>query len=376
MRKPVFDDKTRTNGLPPQANVSTFEFFNDAAGSAWEPPRALIQEWMNNIVSDEEYVDMRERFRSKDDAQFRSVYLELYLHETLRKAGYTLTLHPSVLGSSKQPDFLVSKGDTKFYLEATVPSLSPSKLAQGKREKTVRDVLNRLSDKNFKIFLIDLKGDGSNPQAKKIRHQVKTWLSTLDIEKIKKTGSYPVKEFFVDGWSITVKPWIKKPDSKDSRSVVGFMYSGVEKDYEDIYRVLKTKGSKYGELDAPYLIAVGVFTFGDADHFHINRALYDIYESSGGYFGRSGEWKHQNVSGVLLIDQLDPYHFHSKTQTTLWPHPGAKYPLTEDINIPLTMVQKTETEFIEKPGVAATEFFGLSEEWPEGTRFPDLEDTK
>lgn len=371
-RKPVFDDKTRTNGFPQGEMVSTFEFFNDAAGSAWEPPRALIQEWMNHIEDEKEYSDMVERFRSKDDAQFRGVYLELYLHEVLLKAGYSVTLHPEIPGSSKRPDFLVSRGNTKFYLEAIVPALSPSEHAQRKRENTVREALDRISDENFKIFLIDLKGGKENPQAKKLRRKVEDWLSTLDPEEIKETGFYPVEEFSVDDWSIKVEPWIKKPESKDTRGIVGSFHSGAERGYEDIYRGLKTKGkeNKYGELDAPYLIAVGIYIWKDADHFHIKKALYDTYESSGGYFGRSEEWKHQNVSGVLIVDQLDPYHFHTNTRTTLWLHPDAKHPLTEDINIPLTVVRKTEEGFIEEPGIRATEFFGLNEEWPEGTRFP------
>lgn len=372
-RKLVFDDKTRTNGSPPPYSVSTFEFLNETAGTAWEQPRALIQEWMNHIEDENEYSDMVERFRSKDDAQFKGVYLELYLHEALRKAGYSVTLHPEVPGSNKRPDFLVSRGNTKFYLEAIVPALSHSERAQRKRENTVRDALNRISDKNFNIFLIDLKGGKENPQAKKLRRKVEDWLSHLDPEEIKETGVYPVEEFSVDDWSITVEPWMKKPESKDThRIVASIIHSGFEKDYEDIYRGLKAKGSKYKKLNAPYLIAIGIYTFKDADHFHINKALYDTYESLGGYFGSLEEWKHQNVSGALIVDQLDPYHFHFNTQTTLWLHPDAKHSLTEDIKIPLTVVRKTEEGFIEEAGISGTEFFGLNEKWPEGERFPDL----
>lgn len=375
-RKPVFDDKTRTNGSPQSNCVSIFEFLNDAAGTAWEQVRALIQEWMNHIEDENEYSDMVERFRSKDDAQFKGVYLELYLHEALRKAGYSVTLHPEVPGTSKRPDFLASKGDTKFYLEAIVPTLSSSERAQRKREKTVKDVLNRISDENFQISLLELRGGKENPQAKKLRRKVEDWLSHLDPEEMKKAGVYPVEEFSVDDWSITVKPWIKNPESKDARAIVSSHHWVIDKDYKDIYRGLKAKGSKYKEIDAPYLIAVGVFTPGDAAHSHIIKALYDTCESSGGYFGHPEKWNHNNVSGVLIVDQLDPNHFHFHTRTTLWPHPGAMLPLTEDLDIPLTVIRKTEEGFTEEPGISDTEFFGLTTEWPEGTRFPDLGDTK
>lgn len=47
--------------------------------------------------------------RARDDEQFRSAFLELYLDESLIRAGYVVTIHPSVNGTTTHPDFLVER---------------------------------------------------------------------------------------------------------------------------------------------------------------------------------------------------------------------------------------------------------------------------
>ena len=372
-RKPVFDDKTRTNGFPQRNSSPFFNFLNDAAGHPWEQERILIQEWMNHLPDDDStYLDLRERFRSGKDNQFNSAYLELYLHEALLRAGYSITIHPKIPGSTTHPDFLVTRGDTKFYLEATVPTLNKKAAALRNRRNTLLDAINDLSHETFKLALLDVRGSTNNPSSKKFKAKIKNWLDTLDVDEIRRTKSFPRKVFSLDNWSMELQAWPKSPTDRSHRSIFMTLSSGVEKDSEDIYRALSKKSGKYGSFDAPYVIAVGIFTFEDADHFHIKHALYETREEMGGFFGKPGKWKHQNLSGVLLVDQLSPHHFHSRTKTTLWLHPDAKHPLTQDINIPLTVVRKTEEGFIEEPGISGIEFFGLSEEWPEGERFPDL----
>lgn len=90
-RQPLFDDFKRTDATPSTHQESSFEF----AGDYWEQPRALMQEWLDRIPSEQEYNDLRQRIRSRDDEQFRSAFLELYLHESLKRAETTLWRHPN-----------------------------------------------------------------------------------------------------------------------------------------------------------------------------------------------------------------------------------------------------------------------------------------
>jgi hypothetical protein len=115
--------------VPSTHQESSFESLNRIAGDYWEHPRALMQEWLDRMPSEQEYNDLRQRFRSRDDEQFRSAFLELYLHESLIRAGYTVTIHPEVQGTSRRPDFLAERDDLRFFMEAIAPGSTPAEKA-------------------------------------------------------------------------------------------------------------------------------------------------------------------------------------------------------------------------------------------------------
>ena len=89
-RAPIFDDLERTDGTPSGHGESIFGFLNRVAGGYWTHPRQLMQTWANGI-DPSDCNDLRQRFRSQDDEQFRSAFLELYLHECLVRAGYRVS---------------------------------------------------------------------------------------------------------------------------------------------------------------------------------------------------------------------------------------------------------------------------------------------
>jgi hypothetical protein len=68
------------------------------------------------------------RGRLDDDDKCLAAFWELLLHELYRAAGFSLEAHPSIEGTSRRPDFLVSSGDTAFLLEArTVTAITDEK---------------------------------------------------------------------------------------------------------------------------------------------------------------------------------------------------------------------------------------------------------
>src|SRR5512145_3069781 len=138
-RQPIFDDQARVNALPSHHGESMFAFLNRVAGDYWAHPRALVQAWADHIADPVEYNDLRGRFRSADDYQFRSAFLELYLHEALTAAGHTVTIHPEVPGTRRRPDFLATRNDTKVYLEAIAPGPSLSDRAAAARRHVLFD---------------------------------------------------------------------------------------------------------------------------------------------------------------------------------------------------------------------------------------------
>lgn len=154
-----------------------------------------------------------------------------------------------------------------------------------------------------------------------------------------------------------------------------------------IRNALAAKHHAYGDLGAPFVVAVGTYIH-DPDRWHSANALYGqeavqigetsdggtvtrTVRQSDGYFGVPGNWQHQNVAGVLLVNQLMPYYFH-KAEVTLWRHPDPLHPLADGLLLPASTVDFDGSRLIETPAtVTAAEMFELPDPWPPGERWPD-----
>jgi hypothetical protein len=148
-RAPIFDLIKRTATAPAGHAEPAFDFLNRIAGDYWVHPRQLLQTWADRIADSSDYQELRQRFRSRDDEEFRSAFLELYLHECLVRAGYSVTIHPRVPNGSRRPDFLAERGDERFYLEAKSPGTAPAAKAAARRQAVLLDVVDSLGDPNF-----------------------------------------------------------------------------------------------------------------------------------------------------------------------------------------------------------------------------------
>ena len=109
----------------------SFAFFNRAGGSLWRHSRALHQEWADRL-REREYADVRAALRS-DDAQARSAFLELYLHECLVRGGHEVVIHPELKHTPRRPDFLASWDATRVFIEAIAPGTSLADRAAANR---------------------------------------------------------------------------------------------------------------------------------------------------------------------------------------------------------------------------------------------------
>jgi len=99
--------------------------------------------------------------------------------------------------------------------------------------------------------------------------------------------------------------------------------------------------------------------------------LPDVTRQPDGYFGVPPDWQHRHVSGVLLVNQLMPYHFQ-RAEVTLWRHPNPVYALPDEVGLPghaLGLDGGSLTEI--PPASTAEDFFGLPDPWPPGEAWPD-----
>ena len=392
-REPLFDEIDRADVTPSSHQESSFEFLNRIAGGYWEHPRSLMQEWLNHVKNDADYTDLRQRFRSRDDEQFRSAFLELYLHESLLRAGYVVTIHPSVDGTTTRPDFLVERGQERIYIEAIAPGANPSAKAAAQRRAVLFDTVNRLDGPNFMLWLDELVEGANPPPAARLRADLGRWLADLDPDAPWDLESAPSHQWQHDGWSVTFKPIPKKPEARarqaNSRAVGVYGHTGVDwiDNAPGIRKALTTKHHEYGDLDAPFIIAVGTY-IQDGDRWHTSNAMYGAaaiewgkgpegemvtreIRQPDGYFGVPPDWQHRHVSGVLLVNQLMPYHFQ-RAELTLWRHPNPVYALPAEVGLPghaLALDGGSLTEI--PPASTAEDFFGLPDPWPPGEAWPE-----
>ncbi|WP_345217004.1 hypothetical protein [Georgenia halophila] len=392
-RDPLFDDVDRTDVTPSSHQESTFEFLNRIAGDYWEHPRSLMQEWSNHIEDDTDYTDLRQRFRSRDDEQFRSAFLELYLHESLIRAGYTVTIHLTVEGTTARPDFLAERAGEQMYIEAIAPGSTSAAKAATQRRAVLFDTVNRLDDPNFLLSLEDLVEGPRPPTAARLRADMRRWLAGLDPDQPWDFESAPSRQWQDDGWSVTFKAIPIRPKARghraNSRAIGVYGHTGVDwiDDAPAIRKALITKHHEYGDLNAPFVIAVGTYIH-DTDRWHTTNAMYGaaaIAWSEGpdgematrqvrqpdGYFGVPPNWQHRNVSGVLLVNQLMPHHLQ-RAEVTLWRHPNPTHVLPEELGLPAHAVAFDAGKLREiAPASIAEDFFGLPNPWPPGEPWPD-----
>lgn len=388
----MFDSTERTDSSPGKHQESTFAFLQRIAGDYWEHPRVLMQGWLDHVDNDDDYLDIRNRLRSRDDEQFRSASLELYLHEVLLRAGYELDIHPEVDGSSARPDFLARHGGESLYVEAIAPGANPSSKAAASMRAVLYDVINQVSDRRFYLWVEDLATGPKPPAAKRLRDSLTQWLAGLDPEPNLDLDSAPAYEWSDNGWSARVRaiPAGRGRHQRGASARAIGVYGGTRAEVVDdapaIRKALTSKHRKYGDLGAPYMVALGTHNF-DSDRWHATNALYgtesyqfaeeaddevvaEPFRQPDGYFGAPPRWQNHRVSGVLIVNQLMPFHVQ-RAEVSLWRHPDPQHALPVDLGIPATVLALDGHHLDEHPpATTARRFFGLPDPWPPGQAWP------
>jgi hypothetical protein len=273
-------------------------------------------------------------------------------------------------------------------VEAVAPGSSADAKAAAQRRAVLFDTVNRLGDPNFMLWLDHLEESSAPPASARLRADLRGWLAQLDLDGISDLGRAPTRTWQHDGWSATFRAIPKKPEARGTRpheraiGVFGHGEAGIIDNAPAIRKALAAKHHSYGDLGAPFIIAIGTYIF-DTDRWHSTNAMYgqlgvQLEESPSGelltrevrgpdgYFGTPPNWRNSNVSGVLLVNQLMRYHVH-RAEATLWRHPLAAHPLPEDLGLPVEsmVLQGGGLNSIRLP-VKADTFFGLPDPWPPG----------
>ncbi len=388
----LFSEAIRTRHHPKEPLESTYHFLDTVAGPYWEKSRQVTNDWFGHISASEKR-DLKGRFQSKKDHQHRAAYWEIYLHEYLRRCGYSLEVHPLHGPGVKSPDFLASNASESFFLEATTIDLPRHERDENGRRQPIFDAIQRkVHSDNFGLGLESLVDGHESPPTEGLCLELNRWLNSLHPDDcFPAEGMRPVYPecqivFGSWKWQFTALPNLSQ---RCNQSVIRSWPSqgGLVSDYLHMAVNLKEKADRYGDLDRPLLLAMMNPRVRSGDLGELHRALFGhlgerpknlcegiwdtnfIRSPTPFWFDKEGP-KHTNVIGVLYLNGASPWSV-TENSVTAWECPwgAAGLPIgliANRFSLNCITGRFDFTSASRKPH----EVFGLPEGWPNCEPWP------
>ncbi len=328
---------------------------------------------------------LKGHFRS----DFHAAFFELLLHQLLVQTGYAVEVEPEISHSTKRPDFLATKGPTRFYLEAGVATdkTDEERRADAAEDAFVGEINKNLSSPNFFVGIRELRiPSGKCPSAKTIIRALEAHLNQLDPDLVTQQlavsglDNLPSWKYKDENVTLEIEP---VPKSAAARGKPGLRAVGiypVRSRWGGTDRALRNKLSdktgKYGRLDYPYLIAINSISEWGTERSEIVESLFGSEHlvvrpheevqsgraRDGVFVGPSGP-RNTRVSAVLVATA---YAWAlPKAQVELFHHPWAAKPLLTDV-LPVHQVVLEGERLVDKIGQPIHRVFGLADDCPTG----------
>lgn len=377
----LFPDVPRADLTARLQGEPAYAFLNRSGDPHVAEIRDLMSAWLSRVPA-EHVPDLRGRLQGKDKAQFESAFWELYLHEAYRRSGYAVTVHPPLAGSGRHPDFLVERQGTRFYLEAVQACATADDTRQSKLLADVRRLLDEIAPGDYRLDMATYAVGRQPPSIAKLRRELRGWLSALG----QGTGNPAAAAAYravsrhtwqtMDGWRVEFGA-VPVPPGHAARHLVGtHTTGGWSNDAARITEALESKADRYGELDAPLVIAVLSNSPYGTDETDFEDALYGALIGRrptaalpppgallkpGHWLSQDG-WRHANAPQVIAAQDLFPWTA-AKVQPRLWStlQPGVPTPAQPGW---LARVQVTGSAPQPGPAVPMSSLFGLPDPWP------------
>jgi hypothetical protein len=275
------------------------------------------------------------------------------------------------------------------------PGFSPSD-NQPASVATVTEYVTEAFRPQFRLRLHHIIPGPNVPRKKAVIRAVGDWLDSLDWADLwredPQSSIYPETELHVsDGWQIGLAAIPLDPSlQSDEPCPMIFTYPGFV-GYPDglgqaVLPQLIEKTSKYGELDAPLMVAMWVVDAMANPHTAALALFGSWFSVEEGTHrtglelqdDRSGLWTpgaktRGRACGVLAANSFGfGYPAVARVLPRYWPNPWAEKPLSVDLPFPASTVSDDETTVVNRPEtIPASELFELPEDWP-GQAFQNL----
>ncbi|MGW7750283.1 hypothetical protein ACWGK6_01680 [Streptomyces violaceusniger] len=383
----VYISQHRADMAPKRASESDAEFFERIAGPFWDQVRDVINEWWSHLPPDAQ-PGLRSRLRDRNsDANVFSALWELYVHEMLLGSGCTVEIEQQIGTGGKYPDFLVTRGDEQFVVEAIWTAENLDATGSSSLPPQVVDAIDRVPSPNFYVaYKVDSVGS-TTPQQRRLKNELTLWLASLDPDQV--TAEYeqkvplPRHTWQEAGWRLSFEAIPRSPGRRGDPTsrTIGFHPSvWVADDSDRVLKAVRKKGRKYGDLALPFIVAVGnsaVFPEDEDTESALYGTSVEYAHHTGSTFGRNadGYWTaaqdqaHSRVSGVLTVDNPAPWTWAKKVPV-LWQSP-APDSLPAPVLPTWETAQLVDIRIERQPAARPIHTsLGLPEHWPIGDAFP------
>ena len=324
-----FDDFERTCVGIATPGESEFAFLNRSASDEVVTIRNRV-ETLLSYYPVEGLENLRGRLRSGKDQNFHGALFELVLYKLLVNLGCEVELY-DIDNDQRRPDFLIRHGDQSCYIEVTVVDPKLDTLELNHYEQ---DALNKLDSLGGCGFGIAVKIEGTLDRLLKKKDLTKPFRTLMEANRLDSVremfaehGHFggPAEEIREEDWKLTGH--LFPIDSE--RFVYRIDRAPIKIAPEKaILKRLEDKAKRYGELDAPFIIAINARELGFGSRDDGVDALYGIrsinmsfdyntsppslvpsgvVRSSGGiWFTNDGRPRYNRVSGAMFFERLDP----------------------------------------------------------------------
>ncbi len=333
--------------------------------------------------------DLIRRFRSNNNSNFRSAEFELLLYSALQRQGFLLEPHPELPnGSKSRPDFLVTTPTGQsFYLEAVLATENSTDQTNQPLIATTLDVFTTSSHANFCVFVKTSGYPSTQPSRRRILSKTLAWLNSLDPDEVEGEidasgpDAMPTLVLKHESLEISVQAFPLRADLRGkSRRLLAaqFGQAGWVDSWSPIKDAITFKGSKYGSLDKPLVVAVN-FLGHRLDRLDEMQALFgqELIAFStdnpaeepqlkrarnGAWVGKAGP-QFRRVSGAWLFDNVCVYNLPSR-QATLYLNPWAASPIPDEM-LRFSHAIGADGHVTWQDGVVFGKVFALPDNWPE-----------
>ncbi len=370
----IFDPtRERTDASPCGHEEPTFTFYDRCANGVIGLVRENLESWFSRYPSGNDRRDLLGRLRDPDRRQWCSAIWELYIHESLLRFGFEVTPHPRLTHTARRIDFLATRGAERVFVECVTLGYADEAAARRGRVGALVAAIDRTRIFDFWLSLT-IRAHGPDPIPTDVFvGELRSWVYALPIDEDARSaaGRGRMAEFTWnhEGWRIWVGATPRSPGFRgrsDMRPLAGLPVDP-DKDptWVAIRGQLEAKAPAYGELDAPFVIAVNAPGRWPDDEDE-EWAVFGPYAfQSGwqrdGFLLRNDGVTYPGVSGVLVGTAIQEHSFTIRAPT-LYENPACPRAVSGALG--WARIQVEGDAAVHVPGIDPAEMFGLPRGWP------------